>query len=167
MDLLACSDCGRRFYLPGVRPGDQRLCPSCGGPLDLARHGMTSIPLDARWLDPRAGPGDGPQIAVVALRRKRGGEGGQILADLGEYFAIEACDGSIEVSVNRGAPTDAALRVAAVLDGIDPGWEEHFYLPTDESQPARRVPEPQSDNVFQLLPRIGSDGNGDLAEGPA
>jgi len=51
MDLLACSECGDRFYVPGVRLSDSRGCPHCGGGLNLALHHMASIPLDARWLD--------------------------------------------------------------------------------------------------------------------
>jgi hypothetical protein len=50
MDLLACSECGDRFYVPGVRLSDSRGCPHCGGGLNLALHQMASIPLDARWL---------------------------------------------------------------------------------------------------------------------
>ena len=53
MDLLACSQCGSRFYVPGIGPSESRCCSQCGAGLDLALHGMTSIPLDARWLDPR------------------------------------------------------------------------------------------------------------------
>ena len=53
MDLLACSQCDHRFYAPG----SDRIhsCPQCGAGLALAMHDMTSIPLDARWIDPRAG----------------------------------------------------------------------------------------------------------------
>jgi hypothetical protein len=49
MDLLACSECGHRFYLPRAG-GVDHWCPSCGHGLDLALRDMASIPLDARWL---------------------------------------------------------------------------------------------------------------------
>jgi PHP family Zn ribbon phosphoesterase len=55
MDLLACTHCGRRFYAPGDGPSTDR-CPQCGGGLGLALHRITSIPLDARWLEARAKP---------------------------------------------------------------------------------------------------------------
>ena len=51
MDLLACCECGHRFYVLGVGFSDPRGCPHCGGDLNLALHDMASIPLDARWLD--------------------------------------------------------------------------------------------------------------------
>jgi hypothetical protein len=51
MDLFACSECGHRFYRPGVGPlSDSHRCPKCGGGLGLARYDIASIPLDARWL---------------------------------------------------------------------------------------------------------------------
>jgi hypothetical protein len=53
MDLLACSECGRRFYAPGLGPSESR-CSQCGGGLSLTLRGITAIPLDARWLDARA-----------------------------------------------------------------------------------------------------------------
>jgi hypothetical protein len=135
MDLLACSECVCRFYVPGVAASDGHRCPQCGGDLVLAVHGMASIPLDARWLDPEVVPA--PEITVVELRSKRDRtvEGGQqIVRDLAGYFPVTANGRSVEVSVNRGAASDAALRVAAVLDGVDSGWEEHFYLPTSGSE---------------------------------
>ena len=161
MDLLACSPCDHRFYAPGHGPADSRRCPQCGGGLTLALHGMTSIPLDARWLDPRAGPVDGPEVTVVELRSKRGrgGKSGKrIVSDLADYFAVKANGQSVEVSVNRGAPDDAALRVAAVLDGVDTNWERHFYLPTSESsEPPRdlRSPPRRRRNHLHLVASTG------------
>jgi hypothetical protein len=51
MDLLACRECGHRFYVLGLGFSDPRGCPYCGGGLNLALHDMASIPLDARWID--------------------------------------------------------------------------------------------------------------------
>jgi hypothetical protein len=167
MDLLACSQCGHRFYAPGAGSVDSRGCPQCGGGLTLALHDMTSIPLDARWIDPRAGPGDGPEMTVVELRSKRdrgGKTGKRIVRDLADYFAIEANGQSVEVSVNRGAPADAALRVAAVLDGVDTDWERHFYLPTSESAELPRdlrSPPRRGRNHLRL---VASGGNGAQSE---
>jgi hypothetical protein len=96
---------------------------------------MASIPLDARWLDPEVVPA--PEITVVELRGKRERtveDGQQIVRDLAGYFPVTANGRSVQVSVNRGAASDAALRVAAVLDGVDSGWEEHFYLPTSGAE---------------------------------
>lgn len=134
MDLLACSECARRFYAPGVSASDNRRCPQCGGGLALTAQGMAAIPLDARWLDPGLVPGF--EVTVVELRRKRergGRTEERIVRDLADYFPVEASGGSVQVSVNRGAAADAALRVAAILDGVDGGWEEHFFLPTSHS----------------------------------
>ena len=67
---------------------------------------------------------------MVVLRRKRTGEiGDQIVRDLGDYFEIVPSGSAVEVSVDVGAVGPPALRVAAILDGIDEGWEEHFHLP--------------------------------------
>jgi ribosomal protein S27AE len=169
MDLLACSECDHRFYVQGVGPPESRFCPHCGGGLALAVHCMTSIPIDARWLDPRAGPTERPEVTVVELRGKRkrdGKTGKRIVRDLADYFAVEALDGSVKVSVNRGAPADAALRVAAVLDGVDTGWEDHFYLPTADSQAPRDLqpPPPRARGHLRL---IASNGDGILAQGSA
>ena len=135
MDLLACSECERRFYVPGAAASDGRQCPRCGGGLVLAVHRMASIPLDARWLDPRVDPPF--EVTVVELRRKRARarrNGQRIVKELADYFPVKADGRSLQVSVNRGAAADAALRVAAILDGVDSGWEEHFFLPTSNSQ---------------------------------
>jgi hypothetical protein len=145
MDLLACSKCVCRFYVPGVAASDGHCCPQCGGDLVLAVHGMASIPLDARWLDPRVGPA--PEITVVELRGKREHtveDGQQIVRDLAGYFPVTANGRSVQVSVNRGVASDAALRVAAVLDGVDSGWEEHFFLPTSGSDARADDPSAQT-----------------------
>lgn len=167
MDLLACSDCEQRFYLPGVGPSDSRWCPERGGGLDLALQGMRSIPLDAHWLDARLGSGDAPQVTVVRLRSKRGraGKAGKrIVRSLGDYFPVRAKGRSVKVSVNRGVPADAALRVAAVLDGVETGWEEHFYLPTADSEgPPRDLRWPLLAGRDHLRV-VASNGNGDRPE---
>ena len=66
MDLLSCSECGSRFYAPGIAPSESRCCSQCGGDLVLALNGMTSIPLDARWLDARVAPGGAPTVTALA-----------------------------------------------------------------------------------------------------
>ena len=66
MDLLACSECDHRFYAPGVGSADSRCCPQCGGDLGLALDRITSIPLDARWLDARVAPHGAPAVTAMA-----------------------------------------------------------------------------------------------------
>ena len=170
MDLLACSECDHRFYAPGLGSADIHCCPQCGGGLALAMHDMTSIPLDARWLDTRAVPVDRPEVTVVELRSKRdhgGKTGKRIVRDLADSFAVKANGRSGEVSVNRGVPADAALRVAAVLDGVDTDWERHFYLPTAESaglpRDLRGPPRRRRDHLHL----VGSRGDGLQPEWPA
>ena len=51
MDLLACTNCGDQFYLPGTGGPAGCGCPNCGGDLCLALRDMASIPLEARSLD--------------------------------------------------------------------------------------------------------------------
>jgi hypothetical protein len=72
MDLLACSECGCRFYVPGAGDLENRWCPDCGGGLGLAVHGMTTIPLDARRLDPDVGSAGQPILTVVEGIRSEG-----------------------------------------------------------------------------------------------
>jgi hypothetical protein len=139
MDLLACAECGQRFYVPGSGPTDRRHCPHCGGDLGLTGHGLIAIPIDARWLDPRLSAREQLPATVVELRFKRDGAnraGKRIVKELADYFGVKGNGRSVKVSVNRGAPADATLRVAAVLDGVSSAWEEHFYLPTADSQDA-------------------------------
>jgi hypothetical protein len=66
MDLLACSECGRRFYTLGLGSSESRCCSHCGGGLSLTLHGITSIPLDARWLNARAAPVAAPAVIAMA-----------------------------------------------------------------------------------------------------
>lgn len=170
MDLLPCSECDHSFYAPGLGSAEIRCCPQCGGGLALALRDLTSIPLDACWLDPRAGPVQGPEVTVVELRSKRdrgGKTSKRIVNDLADYFAVKANGRSVEVSVNRGASDDAALRVAAVLDGVDTNWERHFYLPTSESAEAPRdlrSPPRRRPNHLHL---VASRGDGVQPERPA
>ena len=64
------------------------------------------------------------------LRRKRSGEiGDGIVRDLGTYFDVTPLGSSVEISVDARAVGPPTLRVAAILDGIDGRWEEHFHLP--------------------------------------
>src|SRR5436190_9327983 len=147
MDLLACSRCERRFYLT-AGSADGNWCSHCGGSLEVALHHIASIPLDARWLDPRLAA-RAPELTIVDLRRKRqpdGKSGRRIVRDLAQYFHVRGHGRSLEVMVNRGERETAALRVAAVLDGVDADWEQHFYLPTvDREEPVpefKRPPQP-------------------------
>jgi hypothetical protein len=71
VNLVACSECDHRFYGVGVGLPERHRCPRCGGGLDLSLHDITSIPLDARWLDPAAARRDPPEVTIVDLRRKR------------------------------------------------------------------------------------------------
>jgi hypothetical protein len=90
---------------------------------------------------------DQPEVTVVELRRRgrhAGRTGRRIVTDLADYFAVTANGRSVEVSVDRGAPADAALRVAAVLDGVDTGWEEHFHLPTVDAESPPGNPQPSA-----------------------
>jgi hypothetical protein len=68
MDLFACSHCGRRFYAPGVGPSESHRSSQCGGDVVLALHGITLIPLDARWLNPRGAPGEVPTATLMSER---------------------------------------------------------------------------------------------------
>jgi hypothetical protein len=163
MDLLGCSDCEHRFYVSGLAGTNGRPCPQCGGDLIVEIFGMTSIPLDARMLDTRVGAAE--EVTVVDLRQKRrtaGTHGRRIVMDLSAYFAVKSSASAVQVWVNRGIAADAALRVAAVLDGIDDGWEEHFYLPTNDvdgpSEGSKSAPVPARGHL-QLVeePSVESD----------
>jgi hypothetical protein len=156
MDLLACSQCERRFYATGVDPPGT-WCSHCGGGLEIALRQIASIPLDARWLDPTSAE-NVPELTIVDLRRKRenGGKAARkrIVKDLAQYFDVKKHGRSLEVMVNRGERETAALRVAAVLDGVDTDWEEHFYLPTvdpEESDSERESPPPPVRNHLRLI----------------
>jgi hypothetical protein len=135
----------------------------------LALRGMTSIPLDARWLDPRIPVAGSPPVTRVELRRKgerAGTTGKRIVRELANYF-VRANGRSIEVSVNRGEPADAALRVAAVLDGVNTGWEEHFYLPTADRQDQPGDLTPSAPRMRGNLRLAASNGDGVQPQGSA
>ncbi len=127
MDLFLCPACGSVFWAPS-EASNARRCPECATRLDLAVSGPTTVPLEARLLDGDWGDGSAPRMVV--LRRKRTGEiGDQIVRDLGDYFDLTPSGQAVEVSVDVEAVGPPALRVAAILDGIDERWEEHFHLP--------------------------------------
>jgi hypothetical protein len=69
MDLLACPECGHRFYLPRAG-GVSHWCPSCGHGLDLALRDLASIPLDARWLGSNGLAADAPAPGTDRDRRR-------------------------------------------------------------------------------------------------
>jgi hypothetical protein len=123
---------------------------------------ITSIPLDARWLDRRAAA-EPPTVTVVDLRpRRRHGwrSSRRIIKTLGDYFDVRRIDGLVKVDVYRGTRESASLRVAAVLDGVDGSWEEDFHLPTTDSEPP--PPDPPTPNQHR-----GLRGHLRLAESPA
>jgi hypothetical protein len=79
MDLLACSECERRFYAPAAEPSGGRRCPRCKGGLVIAMPHVTSIPLDARGLNhgpepPKIDPG--PASEARPSGEQRTGEWG-------------------------------------------------------------------------------------------
>lgn len=127
MDLFLCPACGSAFWAP-FEASNARHCPECATRLDLAASGPTTVPLEARLLDGDWWDGSAPRMVV--LRRKRTSRiGDQIVRDLGDYFEITPSSAAVEVSVAAEAVGPPALRVAAILDGIDQRWEEHFHLP--------------------------------------
>jgi len=64
------------------------------------------------------------------LRRRNGGETAERIArSLSTYFELTNVGSSIEILVDPEAVGPPTLRVAAILDGIDRRWEEHFHLP--------------------------------------
>lgn len=170
MDLLACSKCEHRYYVNGASSPEGFWCPHCGGGLGLAFHHISSIPLDARWLDPHSSI-ETPESTIVDLRSKRkhaGRTARRIGKDLAHYFDVTADGRSLKVWVNRGASDQAALRVAAVLDGVDSNWEEHYYLPTvdpatldlGDSAPRPIAPPAQPANHLRLVSRENESGLG-------
>ena len=66
MDLLTCSSCKCRYYVPGNAAPDGQHCSRCGADLVVSLHGIRSIPLDARGLGVRVGPG--PRVTAEAGR---------------------------------------------------------------------------------------------------
>ena len=74
------------------------------------------------------------ELSTVTLQRKQAGKGGsRILEDLGRYFRVVPTSAGAEVCIDRCPPIDAPWQVAAILDGIDGGWEDHFSLPQLDS----------------------------------
>jgi hypothetical protein len=127
MDLFLCPACGSVFWAPS-EASNERRCPECDARLDLSASGPTTVPLEARLLDGDWWDGSAPRMVV--LRRKRAGRiGDRIVRDLGDYFDIAPSGSAVEVSVKAAVVAPPAVLVAAVLDGIDEGWEEHFHLP--------------------------------------
>jgi hypothetical protein len=133
MNLLYCADCRHAFTAPGG--GDQaegEACVLCGGPLSLlAREVIQVSPLgNAHESRAALGMTEAVGVASVAIRcRQDDGDGGRILANLSAYFQVVTTDSGAQVCVDRGPPTDAPWRLAAILDGIDGGWEEHLFIP--------------------------------------
>lgn len=126
MDLFTCSSCGAVFYSTGASGG---CCLRCGTRVDHSASHLTSIPLAARCLDGDR-PNTDPAPQRVMLRRKNGGETAERIArSLRIYFELTNVGSSIEILVDPEAVGPPTLRVAAILDGIDRRWEEHFHLP--------------------------------------
>ena len=127
MDLFLCPACGSVFWA-SAEGSNAGCCPECTTRLELAVSGPTTVPLEARLPDGDWWDGSAPR--VVVLRRRRAGEvGDRIVKDLGDYFELTPSGSAVEVSVDAEAVGPPALRVAAILDGIDDRWEEHFHLP--------------------------------------
>jgi hypothetical protein len=127
MDLFLCPSCGSVFWASSESSTAYR-CPECVARLDLAVSGPTTIPREARSLDGDGWNGLAP--TTVILRRKRADRAAdRIVRDLGDHFELTASESAVEVSVGAAAVAPPALLVAAILDGIDERWEEHFHLP--------------------------------------
>ncbi len=127
MDLFLCPSCGSVFSAPSEGSNTYR-CPECAARLDLAPSGPTTIPREARSLDGDGWNGSAP--TTVILRRTRAdGTGDRIVRDLADHFELTSSGSAVEVSVRAAAVAPPALLVAAILDGIDERWEEHFELP--------------------------------------
>jgi hypothetical protein len=66
---------------------------------------------------------------VILLRKRAEKAGDRIVRYLADHFELTASGSAVEVSVGAAAVAPPALLVAAILDGIDERWEEHFELP--------------------------------------
>jgi hypothetical protein len=131
MQLLHCQACRHAFIAPDGSDPRGAVCLLCGGALgELARDVIQVSPLEEGNESRTTGvPGEVSELTSVAIRRRQAdGDGARILADLGDYFPIVATESGAQVSVDRGPPSDAAWRVAAILDGIDAGWEQHLLI---------------------------------------
>jgi len=133
MNLFYCADCRHAFTAPaGGNQAEGEGCILCGAPLSLlAREVIQVSPLDnghenggAAAMTEVAG------VASVAIQcREADGDGSRILANLSAYFQVVTTDTGAQVCVDRGPPSDAPVRLAAILDGIDGSWEEHLFIP--------------------------------------
>ena len=133
LDLFHCAVCRHAFTTPGGGGGDGgEGCVLCGGPLSLlAREVIQVSPLGNGQVS--GGAEETTEVvgmASVAIRcHQVNGGGDRILASLSKYFQVVATDTGAQVSVDRGPPIDAPWRVAAILDGIDDGWEKQLFIP--------------------------------------
>jgi len=133
MNLLYCADCRHAFTVPA--DGDQaggEDCVLCGAPLSLlAREVIQVSPLgNGHEGGGAAGMTEVVGVASVAIQwRQADGDGSRILANLSAYFQVVTTDTGAQVCVDRGPPSDAPVRLAAILDGIDGSWEEHLFIP--------------------------------------
>jgi len=67
---------------------------------------------------------------IIRLRRRRSTErASRMLTELAEFYPVTLRGSSVQVAVDRGRAAEAPLRVATILDDIDPAWEEYFHLP--------------------------------------
>jgi hypothetical protein len=136
MNLLYCTGCRHAFTAADGSEPAADVCVLCGDALsELARDVIQVSPMweasDSRSVE---GLSEAPSVTSVAIRhRGTNGDGGRILVGLADYFQVIATDAGAQVCVDRGPPTDAPWRVAAILDGIDGGWEEHFVIPELET----------------------------------
>jgi hypothetical protein len=127
MDLFQCPSCGSVFWASSEASTGYR-CPECVARLDLAASGPTSIPGEARSLDGEGWNGSAPGT-VILLRKRAEKAGDRIVRYLADHFELTSSGSAVEVSVGAAAVAPPALLVAAILDGIDERWEEHFHLP--------------------------------------
>jgi len=132
MNLQYCPGCRHAFTATDGDGAEARSCVVCGGALSMLAQDVLQVSPLGDGVENGAGEAMTEVAAVtsVAIRRRRtDGDGGQILSDLSDYFQVVATDAGAQVCVDRGPPIDAPWRVAAILDGIDGGWEEHFVIP--------------------------------------
>lgn len=133
MNLLYCADCRHAFTSPAGRDqAGAEDCVLCGAPLSLlAREVIQVSPLgNGHERHGAAGMTEVVGVASVAIQCDQAdGDGSRILANLNDFFTVVPTDTGAQVCVDRGRPIDAPVRLAAILDGIDGGWEEHLFIP--------------------------------------